>query len=247
MTIVRIDFILGLTYGFRHEVHMRAMSRVSSAERRAAILGYGMKQICRLVLTIAFIALMMSASANLYAHDGHSHTPPNKNQAETPLMKRTIVTLAVPAIRLVRDDRKEVDLLDELQDPRPLYVNFIYTSCTSVCPVMTNIFSTLQENLGLERDNVRIMSITIDPEHDTAERLSEYRTQFEAGPGWRFYTGSTEASTAAQKAFGVYSRDKMNHPVVTFYRPAGGRHWVRLDGFASPELLAREYLSNSSQ
>jgi protein SCO1/2 len=50
-----------------------------------------------------------------------------------------------------------------------------------------------------------------------------------------------------QRAFGVLSRDKMNHPVATFYRSAADRPWLRLDGFASPEQLEAEYRSSGSQ
>ena len=50
-----------------------------------------------------------------------------------------------------------------------------------------------------------------------------------------------EASVAAQRAFKSYRGDKMNHTPVTFLRAAPGQPWVRIDGFASSEELAREF------
>jgi protein SCO1/2 len=88
---------------------------------------------------------------------------------------------------------------------------------------------------------VHLVSISIDPEQDTPERLSEYARRFHAGPEWRFYTGTTQASVAVQRAFEAYRGDKMDHTPATFLRAAPGRPWVRIDGFASSEELAREF------
>jgi protein SCO1 len=87
---------------------------------------------------------------------------------------------------------------------------------------------------------VHLVSISIDPEHDTPARLSQYAKQFGAGPDWNFYTGTHAASIAAQRAFNVYRGDKMNHGPVTLVRTAAGRPWVRLDGFATPDQLLAE-------
>jgi protein SCO1 len=87
---------------------------------------------------------------------------------------------------------------------------------------------------------VQMISVSIDPAQDTPARLAEYAGRFSAGPQWRFETGSQEAIDAIQRAFNVYRPDKMSHTPVTFVRPLGSRQWVRLDGFASPELLLRE-------
>lgn len=157
-------------------------------------------------------------------------------------VKRSIVQAKITAVTLVREDGVKIDLAKELQDPRPTYLNFIFTSCTTVCPVMSQIFSALQDKLAKERDKVRMMSVSIDPEHDTPARLTLYAQAFDAVPSqWHFYTGTHEASLAVQRAFGILGLDKMNHPVATFFRAAPGQPWVRIDGFASADVLEREY------
>src|SRR5258706_12694317 len=168
------------------------------------------------------------------SHD-HSH-------AIAPV-KRTVVAPRIPAVTLVRDDGTKVDFSEELRDPRPIYLNFIFTSCTTVCPVMSQIFSALQDRLGADRAKVRMISISIDPEYDTPPRLTAYARQFGADDQWHFYTGTTDTSLAVQRAFDLVIRDKMNHPVASFYRGAPGQPWVRIDGFASPEQLEAEYRS----
>ena len=86
----------------------------------------------------------------------------------------------------------------------------------------------------------RMVSLSIDPEHDTPARLSAYAQQYGAGPQWSFYTGTVEASIAVQKALDAYRGDKMNHSPLTLLRAAPGTRWVRLDGFATPDELLRE-------
>ncbi len=166
-----------------------------------------------------------------------------REAAEAATFKRATRSTAdyvLPAVALVRDDGKKVTLASELDDGRPVVLNFIFTSCTTICPVMSQTFAGLQGRLGDGRDRVHMVSISIDPEQDTPARLAEYARRFHAGPQWRFYTGTVEASVAAQRAFNAYGGDKMRHTPLTLIRAAPGRPWVRIDGFASPEELARE-------
>ncbi|KVG62082.1 hypothetical protein WS80_27625 [Burkholderia pseudomultivorans] len=161
------------------------------------------------------------------------------HHAVMPGTVHTMVEYAAPTVQLVRDDGRTVSLSRELDDGRPVILTFIYTSCTTICPMISQTLEQLQGELGADRDKVHIMSISIDPEADTPERLRTYAARFGAGPEWQHYTGTVDASVAAQRAFNVYRGDKMNHTPVTFVRAAPGRPWLRIDGFATPtELLA---------
>jgi protein SCO1/2 len=173
-----------------------------------------------------------------HMHEGAGES--NAQQAELPAVSRAVVNYAVPRIALVRDDGREVTLRDELDDGRPVVLNFIYTSCSGICPLASHVFSELQRQLGAERDHVHLISISIDPEEDTPARLREYARRFTAGPSWQHYTGTVIASTAAQRAFDVYRGDKMGHTPVTLVRPAPGAPWVRFDGFATADMLLKE-------
>ena len=154
---------------------------------------------------------------------------------------RSTATYTLPRVDLVRDDGKPVSLASVLDDGRPVVLDFIFTTCTTICPVLSENFALLQRKLGAQADQVHLVSISIDPEQDTPERLSEYARRFHAGPAWRFYTGTTQASIAVQRAFEAYRGDKMDHTPATFLRAAPGRPWVRIDGFATSDELAREF------
>jgi protein SCO1 len=147
----------------------------------------------------------------------------------------------VPQVQLVRQDGKSVSLAEELNDGRPVVMNFIYTTCETTCPLSSATFSLFAKRLGPDRSKVHMVSISIDPEQDTPERLRAYARKFGAGPEWQHYTGTPQASIAAQQSFGVYYGDKMSHTPVTLLRVAPGKPWTRIDGFVTPEQLMQVY------
>ena len=153
---------------------------------------------------------------------------------------RTTADYALPEVGLVRDDGRAVTLAQALGGDRPVVLDFIFTTCTTICPVMSQTFTRLQAQLGDQADRVRLVSISIDPEQDTPARLAAYARRFHAGREWRLYTGTAQDSIAVQRAFAAYRGDKMDHTPVTFIRTSPGHRWVRIDGFASAEELARE-------
>jgi protein SCO1/2 len=141
----------------------------------------------------------------------------------------------------VREDGKTILLPDELNDGRPVVMNFIYTTCTEVCPLTSQTFAQFQSGLGKDAGKVHMVSISIDPDQDTPAVLRKYAEKYGAGPQWNHYTGKSEASIAVQKAFDVYRGDKMNHTPVTLLRGAQGKQWSRIEGFVSPDALLHEY------
>ena len=153
----------------------------------------------------------------------------------------TTVNYSVPDIKLVRDDGKPVSLPAEMNDGRVVVLNFIFTTCSSFCPLSSQTFGEFQIELGSDRKHVHLMSISIDPEQDTPARLREYAHKFGAGPGWQHYTGTLAASRAAQNAFGAYRGGKMSHTPLTLMRSGDGKTWRRIDGFATPNDLLDQY------
>jgi protein SCO1/2 len=196
--------------------------------------------VCAAVLGFA------AAAAGQVAHSAGPAIEASRAAAPAPAaaasrVSRSLADYTVPSVELVREDGKVVRFSDELADTRPVVLNFIYTSCNGICPMLSQTFSFLQSKLGTQRDSVHLVSISIDPEEDTPQRLSEYAKQFHAGPEWHHYTGTTAASLLLQRAFGVYRGDKMSHSPVTLLRPAPGMPWVRFDGFATADELLHEF------
>jgi len=152
-------------------------------------------------------------------------------------VRASIVDVDLPVVQLTRADGRAVTLANALSDRRPVVLNFIYTSCGSTCPVLSQMIAEFRARLGAARSRVHVVSISIDPEQDTPPVLRKYAKRFHGGPGWDYYTGTLGASEAVQKSFGVYRGDKMSHPPVTFLRDGTGTQWTRVDGFATPTQL----------
>ena len=66
-------------------------------------------------------------------------------------------------------------------------VDFIYTECTETCPTQSLQLARLQREF--QDAELRLVSITVDPEHDTPEVLARYGARYGAGDRWWFLTG----------------------------------------------------------
>lgn len=160
------------------------------------------------------------------------------SSSDTGDVRRSQARYVIPAVSLIRDDGKPVDLQTEMNDGRPVVLNFIYTSCTTICPLSSQIFEQFQKELS-KGERIHLMSISIDPEQDTPARLRSYAAKFHAMPGWDHYSGSLASVIAVQTAFNAYRGDKMGHTPLTLMRAAPEKAWVRFDGFArANDLLA---------
>jgi protein SCO1/2 len=114
---------------------------------------------------------------------------------------------SVPAYTLIDQDSQPVSDAD-LRGQIVLY-DFIYTSCTTVCPAMTGQMLQVQHQLAADGrlgKEVSLVTITFDPERDTPERLREYIRQMNAGDdGWLWLTGDLITIKQLVGAeFGVY-------------------------------------------
>ena len=157
-----------------------------------------------------------------------------------PGYKITEVAVAVPDVTLTGTDGRPVPLRAVLGDDRPVMLQFIFTTCPTICPLLTGVAARVREDLGKDREKIRAVSITIDPEHDTPSVLREYAANFDADPDWMFLTGRLPDVVAVQRAFGSYLGNKMNHPPYTFLRRSPRDPWVRIDGIVHADVLEVE-------
>jgi protein SCO1/2 len=188
---------------------------------------------------LAALTLAPAVALGQNAHDHHQHhggaAMPGSGYS------RAAAQYEIPDVTLINGDGKQVSLRAELDSGSPAVVNFIFTSCTAICPVMSATFSQVERVLGADTNKPRIVSISIDPEYDTPARLKEYAMRHDAGPDWQLLTGRKETILSVARAFDAWRGDKMNHTPSTYLRAGPNKPWVRLDGFASPAEIVREY------
>jgi protein SCO1 len=196
------------------------------------------------VANLASLALLAGVAAagdvSTHAAGGSAGIESHAKLSGNSDVRRSLAAYLVPDVMMVRDDGKSVNVAAELNDGRPVVLNFVYTSCTTICPMSSQVFEQFQGELGDAREAVHLMSISIDPEQDTPARLHEYAGRFHALKGWDHYSGTLAASLAVQKAFNAFRGDKMSHIPLTLVRAAPGKPWVRFDGFARAEDLLSE-------
>lgn len=198
----------------------------------------------RVAGTIAATALSFGLVVNSGAALGgeHDHHHGQGMDALRGVYTRSVTSYQIPDLKLVDMNGAAFSLREVLGGNDPVMLNFIFTTCTAICPVMSATFFHVQDQLGPESNRVRMISISIDPEHDTPEKLRKYASKYHAGPQWKMLTGSAENSIAVQRAFDSFRGDKMNHAPATFIRAGGAdKPWVRLDGFASAPEIIKEY------
>jgi protein SCO1/2 len=152
------------------------------------------------------------------------------SQATAAQYQSTVESLSVPDVVLVNQGGEKVHLKPFLESGKPVIVDFIYSTCTTICPVLSAGFANLQRELGPDGKNVRLVSISIDPENDTPKIMAAYLKRFRAKPGWDFLTGSRKDINAVMAAFDAYFPSKMSHRPLNFLRSGQGK-WVRLEGF----------------
>ena len=95
----------------------------------------------------------------------------------------------VPAFDLV-DEQNQVFTDEALRGP-PTIVNFVFSRCDTICPVISLKMERLQDKLADRRaDPIKLGSISVDPTYDTPARLAAYATRYNAHrEKWRFLTG----------------------------------------------------------
>lgn len=92
----------------------------------------------------------------------------------------------------LRDQDGEPVTLDSLRGAVHV-INFVYTSCAATCPLLTRQMASIAERARSLAPKVRFLSLSVDPRHDTPDRLKRYGEAYHADfTRWKFATGPLE-------------------------------------------------------
>jgi protein SCO1/2 len=117
----------------------------------------------------------------------------------TAAMTYLVWTRGVPPSEPTRIALPTFELIDSSGNPfgsdqlagQPYVIGFIFTRCPLSCPVISAKMKRLQDQLP--SGHVQLVSVSVDPEYDTVEVLTEYARHWEADPArWKFLTGTRE-------------------------------------------------------
>jgi protein SCO1/2 len=182
------------------------------------------------VVGFSIVTTILSSSGVL------AHDPAHEHHA-APAAAPSAAKVVLRDVPLLDASGRRVRLAQDVIGNRIAVVNFIYTTCTTVCPVASATFQQLQKRLepSLGKDVV-LVSITVDPIRDTPRRLRAYAARYEAGEGWAWLTGTKPDVDSVLKGFGAYAPSFEDHPAMVLVGDANG--WTRLLGFPSVDDLA---------
>jgi protein SCO1/2 len=186
----------------------------------------------RVAFGLALLLVFNSAASD--EHAAH------RAAMQKPSYAATTEIYTIPDVELIDQLGTSVSLRTLLESEQPIALNFIFTTCTTICPVMTATFAQMRRELGDSGNELRLVSISIDPEYDRPDKLKAYSEQFRAGAGWDFLTGDSADIVQVLRSFDSYAGSKMNHQPVTLLKSPGSATWTRLDGLASGTDLANE-------
>lgn len=186
-----------------------------------------------LLATLALPAAALAQAAEDHQHHQHHAAP-----AAPPASSEQSVELEVPDLALVDQNGKPVRFYSDLVEGKVVAVNFIFTTCTTICPPMGATFGKLQSLLGERAGrDVHLISVSVDPATDTPERMKAWGQKFNAGPGWTLVTGDREQVVRLLKALGAYTPDINDHsPLILVGNDAQDR-WTRAYGLAPPAKM----------
>ena len=170
---------------------------------------------------------------------GHLTALPSLHAAD-PTYKRTLETYTMPDVVLVNQDGVKVPFRKLMESDKLVVVDFIFGTCTTICPVLSVGFTNLQAKLGAETQKVRLVSISIDPENDSPRVAKQYMKRYRAKPGWDFLTGKREDIDQVMRAFSAYIPNKMYHYPLTLIRSPKDGKWVRIMGIMSSSEFMTE-------
>ncbi|MEW6208862.1 MAG: SCO family protein [Acidobacteriota bacterium] len=146
--------------------------------------------------------------------------------------------LDIPDVPVEDQNGRRLNFYTDLVKNKTVAINFIFTTCTTICPPLTATFRKVQELLGDRRD-IELISVSVDPATDVPERLNAFAAKFNAGRGWTFVTGAKSDMDRLLKSLGAYIADKNDHtPMVLVINDSAGC-WTRTFGLASAATLAK--------
>jgi len=148
---------------------------------------------------------------------------------------------ALPDILLTTQEGTEVRFYSDLIQDKVVAINFIFTSCRMICPILGANFKAVQDLLpGQMGKDIHLISISIDPITDTPARLMAWSQQLGAAPGWTLLTGAKENIDTILKALEVFTADKIDHSSLVLLVNDRTKQWQRVDGLSSAAIISSE-------
>ncbi len=193
---------------------------------------------------LILVTLMVFVASMAAAHEGSSHAEPNKLLTNT----------AVPAkpdgveekarsyftdLPVVTQDGQQLRFFSDVLKDRVVLISLFYTNCKEACPLTTEKLAQVQDQLqdDMGRDFLMV-SITLDPEHDTPEILKRYADKFAPKEGWLFLTGEKQILNEITRRLGHTIDQIEAHNVHYMIGNVKIARWAKIPPHLPAEIIA---------
>jgi protein SCO1/2 len=199
----------------------------------------------RITTAVAGLIIVCApATIRTHAADARATTSPGDLFSATIQSPTTAATI-LPNVVVQTQDGIQVRFYDDLIKGKVVLINFMFTSCTTQCPLTTANLVKVEEALGerLGRDVVMI-SVTVDPSVDTASVLKKYSRRYNTKPGWYFVTGRQKDIDLIRRRLGGLDNtgDKTQHTGIVVYGNEATGQWAATPAMAQPKAIVRSVM-----
>lgn len=139
--------------------------------------------------------------------------------------------------RILDQNGKQLNFYDDLIKGKTVAINFIFTTCTTVCPPLTATFRKVQQTASERGLDVKLVSVSVDPAVDTPERLRAFAEKFHVDQGWTFVTGDKGEIDSLLQSLGASVANKNDHTPMILIGNDSIDYWTRAYGLSSPSKL----------
>ena len=143
----------------------------------------------------------------------------------------------IPDTQVLDQHGKQLNFYSDLIKGKIVAINFVFTTCTAICPSLTATFRRVQQEAATRGIDVQLISISVDPTTDTPERLQDFATKFKAGPGWTFVTGDKARIDSVLQGLGAAVSNKNDHTPMILIGNDSNDYWTRAYGLTSPAKI----------
>lgn len=149
----------------------------------------------------------------------------------------SISSAKIPNARVLDQNGNQLNFYDDLIKDKTVAINFLFTTCTAICPSLAATFHRVQQEARTRGVDVQLISVSVDPTVDTPERLQEFSRKFKAESGWTFVTGDKASIDSVLQAFGVAVANKNDHTPMVLIGSDVTDRWTRTYGLSSPVTI----------
>ena len=149
-----------------------------------------------------------------------------------------LVEVEILDLELVDQHGRKLRFKTEVIGDRLVVIDTFYTSCTTICPILSAVFKSIQQKLGSRLgQDVVLVSLSVDPGTDIPARIRKYAVDHGATPGWIFLTGGKRSMDRVLRGIGAYVRDYTQHAPSILVGDGRYGGWTRFYEFPSPDLI----------